>query len=251
MPLRLMCLTAHPDDEAGAFGAVLLQAAARGAATSVICLTEGAAGSYREPGQSDEELARRRRSEFVDACHALGVQDHELLDYPDGGLWQESFLPLVGIFVQAIRRFHPQVVLTFGGEGGLNLHRDHTIVSLAATAAFHWAGRSTFFPEQLQTLQPWAPQKLYYAATQAISTADEEAQRAGTMPPVSLSYTLGPLKDRKLAAFARHTSQRGVMERVQSQFGDLMDREEYLLVASRKPVTGPEQDVWDGVVDEA
>ena len=251
MPLRLMCLTAHPDDEAGAFGAALLMAAERGVATSVVCLTEGSAGSYREPGQSDEQLAELRRQEFADACAALCVADAQLLAYPDGGLWQEPFLPLVGLLVAHIRRFRPHVVLTFGGEGGVNLHRDHTVVSLAATAAFHWSGRSGFFPEQLGTHAPWAAQKLYYAASQFLSTADEEAERAGTVPPVSLSFPLGSLQEKKFAVFAKHTSQRGVLERVQAQFGEHLDREQYLLVASRRPLAQGtiESDFWDGVIE--
>ena len=245
-----MCLTAHPDDEAGAFGAALLLAAARGARTSVLCLTEGAAGSYREPGQSDEELARQRRAEFADACAALEVEDAQLLQYPDGALWQEPFLPLVGVLVAALRRFRPHVVLTFGGEGGVNLHRDHTMVSLAGTAAFHWAARSGFFPEQLGALRPWASQKLYYAATRFLSTSDQETLRGGTRVPVSLTCVLeGALKERKFAAFNQHTTQRGVLERVRAQFGDLLDREEYLLVASREPVA-QEQEIWDGVIEE-
>ncbi len=247
MPLRLMCCTAHPDDEAGAFGAALLLAADRGAETSVLCLTEGASGSYRQDGQSDEDLAKLRRPEFAEACAALGVKEARLLQYPDGGLWQEPFLPLVEVLVEALRRFRPHLVLTFGGEGGVNLHRDHTAVSLAATAAFHWAGRSGFFPEQ--GLEPWAAQKLYYTATPFLSVRDEEARRGGTRTPVSLSYTLGPLKERKLAAFAKHVSQAGLLERVKVEFPDWLEREEYLLVAARAPVAG-ERDMWDGVVAE-
>lgn len=250
MPLRLMCLTAHPDDEAGAFAGALLLAAERGAETSVLCLTEGAAGSYRDPGQSDEELAALRRKEFWEACAALEVQDTQLLQYRDGALWQEPFLPLVGVLVAALRRFQPHIVLTFGGEGGVNLHRDHTMVSLAGTAAFHWAGRSGFYPEQLGTLRPWASQKLYYASTSFLSTSDEEVRRGGTRVPPSLSYVLeGRLKERKFAAFDKHTSQRGVLERARTQFGDLLDREDYLLVAAREPIAD-ERDLWDGVVDE-
>ena len=248
-----MCLTAHPDDEAGVFGGALLQAAGRGEPTSVLCLTQGAAGSYREPGQTDAELAELRRAEFHAACSLLKVQDTQLLDYPDSGLWQLPFLELVEVMTAAIRRFRPHVVLTFGGEGGVNLHRDHTAVSLAGTAAFHWAGRSAYFPDQLQVnggkLMSWAPQKLYYCATDFITTADEEALRGGTKVPASLSTVLGPLEEQKLAAFALHTSQRGLLDRVRSQFGDVFRTEDYLLVAARSPVKG-ETSLWDGLVEE-
>ncbi|HVG91815.1 MAG TPA: PIG-L family deacetylase, partial [Alphaproteobacteria bacterium] len=41
--LRLLCFTAHPDDEAGGFGGTLLRYAERGVETHVICLTPGQA----------------------------------------------------------------------------------------------------------------------------------------------------------------------------------------------------------------
>ncbi len=245
MPLRLMCLTAHPDDEAGAFGGALLMAAARGAQTAVLCMTAGDAGSYREPGQSDEDLAALRRSEFADCCEALAVSESELLHYSDGKLWEEPFLPLVGVLVRGLRRFRPHVVLTFGGEGGVNLHRDHTAISLAATAAFHWAGRSGFFPEH--NLPVWASQKLYYASTPFVTSADEEAVRNSTRVPPSLALRLNDtLKHRKRAAFQKHSSQQGVLERVEAQFGDVLAEEAYLLAAARRPFAG-ERDIWDGV----
>ena len=253
MPLRLMCLTAHPDDEALAFGGALLMAADRGAQTSILCLTEGSAGSYREPGQTDEDLAALRREEFAAACRALGVANSELLRYRDGELWHEPFLPLVGVLVAALRRVRPHVVLTFGGEGGANLHRDHTVVSLAATAAFHWAGRSGMFPEQLAEpfkLRPWAAQKLYYSAPGFVSTKDPEALHAGTQTPASLLFQLNDdLHSRKLQAFGQHTSQRGVLERVQSEFGEITRKEGYVLAAARRPVAG-EVDFWTGIEED-
>ena len=244
-----MCLTAHPDDEAGGFGGALLRSADRGMRTAVLCLTEGAAGSYREPGQSNDALAALRRTEFRDACAALGVGQAELLQYPDGELWREPFLSLVGVLVKALRGFRPHVVLTFGGEGGVNQHRDHTAVSLAATAAFHWAGGAMFFPEQLTELEPWAPQKLYYAATPFISSRDEAVRRIGTRAPASLRFKLGALLERKFAAFAKHASQQGVLDRVRAEHEEMFQYEDYLLVAARTPVEG-EQDLWDGIAEE-
>ena len=245
-----MCLTAHPDDEAGAFGGALLRAAAAGVATSVLCLTEGAAGSYREPGQTDAQLAHIRREEFARACEALGVRDHRLLRYADGALWQEPFLPLVGVLVEALRSFRPHVVLTFGGEGGVNLHRDHTMVSLAGTAAFHWAGRSIFFPEQLGKLSVWAPQKLYYAATPFLSVSDKEAQRSGTLAPSSLCFELSAeQRERKFAAFAQHASQAGVLERVRAEQERLFQQEDYLLVAARQ-TSERDAELWGGIAGD-
>jgi LmbE family N-acetylglucosaminyl deacetylase len=245
-----MCLTAHPDDEAGAFGGALLMAKASGVISSVICLTDGAAGSYRADGQSDAELARARRAEFTEACASLGVRYSTILDYPDGGLHEQAFQPMVGALAGYIRRLRPHVVLTFGADGGVNLHRDHTMISLAATAAFHWAGRSSFYPEQLSGgVTAWAPQKLYYAATRFISTRDEEAAQTGARVPASLTLKLGDWTERKIEAFLKHDSQRGVLERVRAEFEGLMDEEGYLLAAARTPVQ-PDDALFAGVIAE-
>lgn len=253
MPFRLSCLTAHPDDEAGGFAAALLTAAKRGITTATVCLTEGAAGSYREPGQTDEQLAALRRNEFAAACEALHVGQSELLSFPDGQLWQQPFLSLVEPFVRHIRSFRPHVVLTFGADGSVNVHRDHTMVSLAATAAFHWSCRSLFFPEHLSGDQPlslWAPQKLYYSSPQFLSTADPEAQGTTAQIPSSLVFELSEeLLAEKLAAFSLHASQRGVLERVQAEHAQAMAREAYLLAATRHPAS-QEQDIWDGVTED-
>ncbi len=256
MSLRLMCITAHPDDEAGAFGGALLGCADEGVETSVLCLTHGAAGSYRAEGQSDAELASVRAHEFAAACDALLVRQAALLDYPDGALHLQPFQPLVGVIVEHIRRLQPHVVLTFGADGGVNLHRDHTMVSLLATAGFHWSGRSGFYPQQLAAsagspgLRPWAPQKLYYAATPFLSTRDEEAANAGARVPASLTLTLGEdRKHRKLDAFREHASQRGVLERVLSEFEDAMAEEGFLLVAARTPAE-PDSSLFAGVIDD-
>ena len=243
--MRLLCLTAHPDDEAGAFGGALLMASERGYETAVVCLTDGAAGSYREPGQSDQELAALRREELARSSAVLKVRHSELMGYGDGKLREEPFLPLVEVLIGVLRRLRPHVVLTFGGEGGVNLHRDHSIVSLAGTAAFHWAARADFLPGQGE---PWAAQKLYYAATPFLSSADEHIQATGTRTPASLRYRLGAaIGAQKLEAFRQHSSQARLLAMVQERFGDVFAEESYLLAAARQP-TAHERDIWDGVV---
>src|SRR5271165_239730 len=68
---RLLCITAHPDDEAGNFGGTLLTYRERGVETSVICLTPGQAASNRGEAKSDQELACIRKREFAASCEIL------------------------------------------------------------------------------------------------------------------------------------------------------------------------------------
>jgi LmbE family N-acetylglucosaminyl deacetylase len=64
MARRLLCITAHPDDEAGGFGGALRLYAARGVETYVTCLTPGQAASNRGGHAADADLAAARREEF-------------------------------------------------------------------------------------------------------------------------------------------------------------------------------------------
>jgi LmbE family N-acetylglucosaminyl deacetylase len=229
---RMMCLTAHPDDESGAFGGALLMAHDKGVETTVICLTEGAAGSFRGEATTNEELATLRREEFHAAARLLKLTHAEILDYPDGKLDQQNFYELTGVLVEKIRKYRPQVVLTFGGDGGVNLHRDHTITSLAATAAFHWAGRAQFFPDAGPL---YAPQKLYYLGTSFVSVYNSDEGFNTAVVPYSLVLELGQWKDRKIEAFRMHTTQHGVLDRIRDFIDKHMSDERYLLVAARDP----------------
>ena len=248
MPHRLLVVTAHPDDESGGFGGALMQAHQAGAETYVLCFTDGQAAHFRQGAVDDEALGKLRREEMEAASAVLGVTQHEVLHYPDGELAEQNFEELVGVVVRRMRRWRPQVVLTFGSDGAINLHRDHTMVSMAATAGFHWAGRPEMFAE---TGLAWSPQKLYWVSTPFVSVRDrpELTQRAATVP-WSLTLDLGEFADRKIEAFRKHSSQQGVLERVGEQVRNVMKTERYLLVAKRRigPVAG-DAGIWAGIED--
>jgi LmbE family N-acetylglucosaminyl deacetylase len=249
---RLMCITAHPDDECGAFGGALLMAHSAGIETTVICLTEGQAGSHRGTATTGEELAEVRRAEFAAAGEVLGISRGEVLHFPDGKLYKHDHTELISVLVERIRQWRPQVVLTFGGDGNVNLHRDHTVVSLAATAAFHWAGRSTAFPEQLDRgMAVYWPQKLYYAATSFLMVKSDEERENACSTPYSLNLELGGYAEKKLEAFLKHTTQIAVLDKARSILEDSLSIERYLLVAARGPreVTADES-LFQGVFED-
>lgn len=247
-----MCITAHPDDECGAFGGALLMAHAAGVETTVICLTEGQAASHRGDASSGEELAAIRRAEFAAAGEVLGVTRGEVLHFPDGKLARHDPNELIAVLVERIRQWRPQVVLTFGGEGGVNLHRDHTVASLAATAAFHWAGRSNSFPEQLDRgMQPYWPQKLYYSATPFLLVRNEEDKAHTCFTPSSLTLELGAHTDKKYDAFRKHSTQAVLLEKAREVWGPRASLEEYLLVAARGlRKSGEDHSIFQGVLED-
>ena len=156
-----MCVTAHPDDECFGFGGALALAADRGIETYVVCLTDGQAATNRGDAASGAALGEMRREEFRASCEVLGVTQHELMDYQDGRLEFVEFPVAAGRLVERMRRFKPDVVITFGGDGGLNTHADHMMASMLTTAAFHWAGQAKRYPDAGESA-PGAAAVLHY-----------------------------------------------------------------------------------------
>ena len=211
MSLRLQCVVAHPDDECFAFGGALALAADLGVTTSVVCFTDGQAATNRGSAQNGPELGAMRRQEFAASCEILGVRRQELLAYQDAQLEFHPMHELGGVLVQRFREFKPHVVLTFGGEGALNQHPDHTTVSAATTAAFHWSGNTRRFPE---LGAPWCPQRLFYL------TANYTLQdRPAPLPaPWTTVLDIRSVRERKREAFEAHVSQAPLMERARIIF---------------------------------
>jgi hypothetical protein len=123
------------------------------------------------------------------------------------------------------------------------------MVSFFATAAFHWAGRANFAPEQLADgLLPFRAQKLYHAAAPFLANPDPEAARTITLMPASLVLTLGNLKEKKLEAFLQHTTQAEMLAKIKVVFEKTGDEEKYLLAAARGLPSSPlETDMFAGI----
>ena len=158
--LRLLGLFAHPDDESRIVGGTLAKYADEGVRVGLVVATRGEAGPCGEPPLcTPDELPQVREAELREACAILGVSDLTLLEYRDGTLPDVDRDKLIGHLVAAIRRYRPQVVVTFGPEGR-TLHPDHIAMHAAATAAFALAADPVAYPEQ--GLSPFAAAKLYY-----------------------------------------------------------------------------------------
>lgn len=250
MSFRLLCIVPHPDDESIAFGGALLKAHRDGAETHLVCLTDGQAARHRGDAQDSAELARMRRAELADAAAVLGLTSYEVLDYPDGALLREDFYALTGEIVARIRSLRPHVVLTFGSDGGGNLHRDHTMTCMVTTAAFHWAGRAPYFTEQLERgLKAYMPQKLYYLSSPFVRMVGKEAPPADTpMVPYSLSLELGELLEQKMIAFYKHSSQVAILDHLEPELLNRLTSERYLLAAAPGLISvAQDKSLFDGV----
>ena len=174
---RLLACFAHPDDEAFPVGGALAAHAARGISVRLVTTTSGEEGEIRQPGAATPEtLGEVRRAELANAVKTLGLDEHVVWEYRDSGMagsppnnHPSAFInasgqEVVERLVEEMRRFRPQVVLTFE-TGGLYGHPDHIAISRHATEAFRLAADSTAFPHQLvDGLETYAPSRLFYSA---------------------------------------------------------------------------------------
>jgi len=247
--LRMMIVTAHPDDEASSFGGSLRFYSDRGVETCVICLTPGQAATYRGGARSDQELAAIRRKEFAAACEILKVSRGIVLDYTDGQLHRLEMQRVVSDLVLRIREFRPQVMLTFDPGGGVTGHTDHSMASIFATLGFHWAGRTNRFPDQLnQSVTPHRVQKLYYATADFVLPGRQPV----TLAPITTVIDVGDYLETKIEAFRAHVSQQPLWSFFEEYARKRGRREIFHLVADIKEEETPrlESDLFAGVGEE-
>ena len=244
----MLAVTAHPDDEAASFGGSLLFYADRGVETSVISLTAGQAGSHRGKARTDQELAALRRKEFNSACEILRVARCAVLDYPDGQLHRVELQRVVADLVLRIREFRPHVMLTMGSEGAVTGHTDHSMASVYATLAYHWAGRQNRFPDQLaEGLMPHRTQKLYYLT----APAPLPNRPPISFPPITAQIQIGNYLPTKIEAFHAHKTQEPLFPLFDAHVEKLGSPELFHLAASVVPgLVTAEDDLFAGVIED-
>ncbi|WP_182375981.1 PIG-L family deacetylase [Nocardioides sp. WS12] len=135
----LVCVVAHPDDDAHAIaGTIALHADEPDFRFVLVHATRGELGDIREGfAATRETLASVRQAEDEAAWAALGrVPDrHEWLGLPDGGVSSVPLDDVVAALEQVLLEEQPSVVVTFGPDG-ISGHPDHVTIGAATDAAF-------------------------------------------------------------------------------------------------------------------
>ena len=127
---------AHPDDEAYLMAGTAVLALGTGARVGCVTATAGEAGETADEDRwPRRELASIRRTEMRTSLGLLGIDDHEWLQLPDGGLATVDPARGVELVTTVVERFRPDTIVTFGSEG-MTGHPDHVAVgNWAAEAA--------------------------------------------------------------------------------------------------------------------
>jgi LmbE family N-acetylglucosaminyl deacetylase len=239
---RLLCVFAHPDDECYGPGGTIASCALDGADVFITTFTAGEAGSI---GVSKtlprDELARRRRRELVEACDALGVREHRILGAPDGGVSGVDAKWAVGEVLADIRRYRPQVTLTFHRRG-VSGHPDHIAVAgfldqaiAAAGADGPWVAYEWGIPRARAPL---------YDRPHLVPLEEDEV--------AAVIAVDGEAMDRKLEAIRRHETQYEFFVSLREKFDyrAMASPEHFARGPSRLRFDGrPVTDIFEGIRD--
>ncbi|AHH96087.1 LmbE family protein [Kutzneria albida DSM 43870] len=204
----VLCVHAHPDDEALFTGGLLASCAEQGLRTGVVTCTWQ---------QGDARVEELRRS-----LEILGAGEPRLLGYRDSGMGGENtfcaapFDEAVSRLVAHLREFRPEAVVTYDAFGTYG-HPDHIRAHRVTLAAAEAANCVQLYPE---AGEPWQIGALYLAvlprsavagAWRTLFGGDVPAPGPGVpgVPDeqVALRLDVRPWVDRKWAALLAHESE--------------------------------------------
>lgn len=123
---------AHPDDEQLVTGLFIKASQDKAIRSAAITATKGEAGTPLPQISRPEDLGWIRKAEALKNTWALGIEHHEVLDFPDGGLKDIALEELTTILHRQMIRHKPDLVVTFWPESGFSGHEDHKTMGLAA-----------------------------------------------------------------------------------------------------------------------
>ena len=160
---KLMAVLAHPDDESLGTGGILAKYASEGVQVALVTATRGERGWFgaEEDYPGPQALGAIREKELQAAAQMLGIQQVDFLGYMDGELDLAEPAEIIARLVEHLRRFRPQVVVTFDPFGYYG-HPDHIAIAQFSTAAIVAAADPSYNPSDGATAH--RVDKLYYLA---------------------------------------------------------------------------------------
>jgi LmbE family N-acetylglucosaminyl deacetylase len=224
IPLRLMAVLAHPDDESLGFGGTLATYASAGVETFLVTATRGERGRYRGHGPGDalhpgpQELGRIRERELRAAGAVLGIREVALLDYRDGDLDRADPREAMERIAAHVRRIRPHVVVTFGAEGAYG-HPDHIAICQLTTAAIVAAADSHAVAKLYYLEWPTSTWAAYQEAFKTLSsTVDGVVRQVAPWPDWAITSVIDTRRcwPTVWRAVSCHESQIAVYERLKN-----------------------------------
>jgi LmbE family N-acetylglucosaminyl deacetylase len=272
IPLTLMAVHAHPDDEASSTGGVLALSADQGVRTVVVTCTNGefgdAPGQVKpgDDGHDEQAVAQLRLSELRQSAKILGVSHLELLGYHDSGMpdWEykdrpDAFcnVPLDEVadrIAGLIAQYQPQVVISYDDKA-MYQHPDHVHAALAAAAAVAKSGTPAKFYHIAMRPSSW---RKIWAALRELGaevpdrevTPEQERQMAEAEAAITTSIDIRPVLERKREALFAHASQieESWFSKIPPEIaGEAFGFETFVRVLDTTGATLPETDLFAGL----
>ena len=144
--LTVLCLFAHPDDEAFGSGGTLAGLVRKGHKVTVVCATNGDVGEISDPAlATPENLWQVRQEELRQAMAVTGIQDVRFLGYRDSGmegtpdnedpssLFQAEPAKIEAQITALLDELSPDIVFTHDPTGGYG-HPDHVTLCERTTS---------------------------------------------------------------------------------------------------------------------
>ena len=139
---RVMGVFAHPDDEQLVTGLFSTAKKKDGAFTAMFTGTKGEAGNQVPVVARQKDLGAVRKAEALKSGFALGIDEQEVWDYPDGGVPDVPVEEIIAQIAVRIAQHQPDLVVTFWPASGATGHKDHMRMGLAAETAVKQARAS-------------------------------------------------------------------------------------------------------------
>ncbi len=166
---RVLYLAAHPDDENTRLIAYL--ANGEHAQVAYLSLTRGDGGQNLIGKELGLALGMIRTNELLKARETDGGRQFfsRAIDFgysknPDETLnnWERE--KLLSDVVWIIRRFQPDIIINRFTTTPGTTHGQHTTSAILGVEAFSKAADPSVFPEQLESVKPWQPKRIFWNA---------------------------------------------------------------------------------------
>jgi N-acetylglucosamine malate deacetylase 2 len=159
----MLACFAHPDDESFGPSGTLAKYGHSGCQIILLCATRGEEGKITDPVFATREtLGAVRELELRRAAKVLGVDELFFLGYRDKSLSNIEPIKIARKIIYYIRRFRPQVVMTYE-ENGISGHADHIAVSKAVNLAYSLSNDPNATSDPIdENLSCYQPPKLYH-----------------------------------------------------------------------------------------
>lgn len=129
-PKKIVCIFAHPDDEAMGPGGSIIHFLKEGCKVYLICVTSGNA-------YGDTNLGEIRKKELEKSAQILGIKskDIHMLGFDDGSLSNNNYHLVVDKMEKILTKIKPDTLLTYN-QNGVSGHLDHIAVSMESSYLF-------------------------------------------------------------------------------------------------------------------